>query len=145
MLRVLTGGTVVSAGVSDWMFLTVISFSLFMAFGKRRGELLTHCEKDTRTVLGSYEITFLNGSVFMCAGLTMVFYSLWCLSQGDHLVYTVPVVMFIVIRYLMIVFSGTSDGDPTTIILSDKIILLACGICALIMLVILYAPQMLCF
>lgn len=143
VLRVLTGGTVVEGGVSDWMFLTVISFSLFMAFGKRRGELLTHSDRDTRTVLDSYEIPFLNGSVFMCAGLTMVFYSLWCLSQGDHLVYTVPVIMFIVIRYLTIVFSGLSDGDPTTVILSDKTILVACGVCGLVLLAILYAPLML--
>lgn len=143
VLRVLAGGTVVEGGVSDWMFLTVISVSLFMAFGKRRGELLTHGERDTRSVLDSYEIPFLNGSVFMCAGLAMVFYSLWSLSQGAHLVYTVPVIMFIVIRYLMIIFSGLSDGDPTTVILSDKTILAACGICGIILLAILYAPQFL--
>ncbi len=142
VLRVLVGGTIVNEGVSDWMFLTVIAFSLFMAFGKRRGEILTHSERDTRTVLDSYEIPFLTGSVFMCAGLTTVFYSLWCLSQGAHLVYTVPVIMFIIIRYLMVVFSGSSDGDPTTVILSDKTILVACGVCGLILLAILYAPML---
>ncbi len=143
VLRVLTGGTVVESGVSDWMFLTVISFSLFMALGKRRGELVGHLECDTRAVLDSYEQTFLNGSTFMCAGFTVVFYSLWCLSQGAHLVYTVPVIMFIVLRYLLLLFKGTEEGDPTGLILGDRTLLIACGLCSVIMLVILYGPSLL--
>ena len=143
VLRVLTGGTAVESGVSDWMFLTVIAFSLFMALGKRRGEMVWHIERDTRTVLESYEQTFLNGSTFMCAGLTVVFYSLWCLSQGAHLVYTVPIILFIVLRYLLLLFKGKEEGDPTGLILGDRTLLIACGLCSVIMLVILYAPSLL--
>lgn len=141
VLRVMVGGTIVSAGVSDWMFLTVVSLSLFMAFGKRRGELNNYGAGRTRDVLGIYEMNFLNGIVFMCAGLTMAFYSLWSISQESNLVYTVPIVLFIVIRYLLLVFSGRSEADPTTLILSDKTLLASCGLCALIMLVLLYGTQ----
>lgn len=141
VLRVMVGGTIVSGGVSGWMFLTVVSLSLFMAFGKRRGELRNYRADKTRDVLESYEINFLNGIVFMCAGLTMVFYSLWSIFQKADLVYTVPVVLFIVIRYLLLVFSGDSEADPTTLILSDKTLLVSCGLCALIMLVLLYGTQ----
>lgn len=141
VLRVMVGGTIVSAGVSDWMFLTVVSLSLFMAFGKRRGELQNYGAGGTRDVLGIYEMNFLNGVVFMCAGLTMAFYSLWSISQESNLVYTVPIVLFIVIRYLLLVFSGRSEADPTTLILSDKTLLISCGLCALIMLALLYGTQ----
>lgn len=140
VLRVMVGGTIVSAGVSNWMFLTVVSLSLFMAFGKRRGELHNYGAGGTRDVLEIYEMNFLNGIVFMCAGLTMTFYSLWSISQESNLVYTVPIVLFIVIRYLLLVFSGCSEADPTTLILSDKTLLVSCGFCALIMLAILYGP-----
>jgi len=61
ILRVMVGGTIVSAGVSDWMFLTVLSLSLFMAFGKRRGELNSYASGQTRDVLEVYEMNFLNG------------------------------------------------------------------------------------
>lgn len=141
VLRVMVGGTIVSAGISDWMFLTVVSLSLFMAFGKRRGELHSYGTGGTRDVLEIYEMTFLNGIVFMCAGLTITFYSLWSISQESNLVYTVPIVLFIVIRYLLLVFLGHSEADPTTLILSDKTLLVSCGFCALIMLVLLYGTQ----
>lgn len=142
VLRVMVGGTIVRDGVSDWMFLTVILLSLFMAFGKRRGELHSYGAGETRDVLKNYEMNFLNGIVFMCAGLTIVFYSLWSISQESRLVYTVPMVLFIIIRYLLLVFSGRSEADPTNLILSDKTLLAVCGIYGLIMLALLYGPQM---
>lgn len=138
VLRVLVGGTIVSAGISGWMFLTVLALSLFMAFGKRRGELHSYSDGETRDVLEVYEMNFLNGIVFMCAGLSMVFYSLWSISQRSNLVYTVPIVLFIVIRYLLLVFMGRSEADPTALILSDKTLWVSCGLCALIMLGMLY-------
>lgn len=142
VLRVMVGGTIVRDGVSGWMFLTVVSMSLFMAFGKRRGELHHYGAGDTRDVLKIYEMNFLNGIVFMCAGLTMVFYSLWSISQKTNLVYTVPIVLFIVIRYLLLVFLGHSEADPTALILSDKTLLASCGFCALLILALLYGTQM---
>ena len=93
---------------------------------------------ETRDVLEVYEMNFLNGIVFMCAGLSMVFYSLWSISQRSNLVYTVPIVLFIVIRYLLLVFMGRSEADPTALILSDKTLWVSCGLCALIMLGMLY-------
>ena len=141
ILRVMVGGTIVSAGVSGWMFLTVLALSLFMAFGKRRGELYSYAGGETRDVLEVYEMNFLNGLVFMCAGLSIVFYSLWSISQKSNLVYTVPIVLFVVIRYLLLVFTGRTEADPTTLILSDKTLWVSCGICALIMLAMLYGTQ----
>ena len=141
ILRVLVGGTIVSAGVSNWMFLTVIALSLFMAFGKRRGELKSYSGGETRGVLEAYEMNFLDGVVFMCAALSMVFYSLWSISQESNLVYTVPIVLFVVIRYLYLVFAGRGEGDPTTLILSDKTMWIACGICGIVMIFMLYGTK----
>ena len=142
VLRVMVGGTVVTSGISNWMFLTVIALSLFMAFGKRRGELQSYKGGETRGVLEVYEMNFLNGIVFMCASLSMVFYSLWSISQEVNMVYTVPVVLFIIIRYLLLVFAGREDGDPTTLILSDKTLWVSCGICGIMMLFMLYGTKL---
>ena len=138
----LVGGTIIKTGVSEWMFLTVISLSLFMAFGKRRGEMCSYGMRGTRDVLENYEMDFLNGITFMCAGLTMAFYSLWSISQKSNMVYTVPIALFIVIRYLLLVFAGHSEADPTTLILSDKTLLVSCGFYMIVMLFFLYGPQL---
>ncbi len=138
VLRVMAGGTIVTLGVSNWMFLTVLGMALFMAFGKRRGELCTYSGGETRTVLDVYDLNFLNGIVFMCAGLTVMFYSLWSISQKPRLVYSVPIVVFIVARYLLLVFKGRADADPTTLLFSDKVLLISCFLCGIIMLALLY-------
>lgn len=138
ILRVMVGGTIVTAGVSNWMFLTVLALSLFMAFGKRRGELSSYAGGETRTVLDMYDLNFLNGIVFMCAGLTVMFYSLWSISQKPRLVYSVPIVFFIITRYLLLVFKGRAEADPTILLLSDKTLLVSCGICGIVMLALLY-------
>ncbi len=141
VLRVMVGGTIVSAGISHWMFLTVVALSLFMAFGKRRGEMCSYLGQETRIVLDEYDKSFLDGAVFMCASLSMVFYSLWSISQESNLVYTVPIVLFIVIRYLLMVFKGKGEADPTTLVLSDKPLWVSCGICGVMMIVMLYGKQ----
>lgn len=138
ILRVMVGGTIVTAGVSNWMFLTVLALSLFMAFGKRRGELSSYAGGETRTVLDVYDLNFLNGVVFMCAGLTIMFYSLWSISQKPRLVYSVPIVFFIITRYLLLVFKGQAEADPTNLLLSDKTLMASCGVCGIVMLALLY-------
>lgn len=138
ILRVMVGGTIVTAGVSNWMFLTVLALSLFMAFGKRRGELSSYAGGGTRTVLDVYDLNFLNGIVFMCAGLTVMFYSLWSISQKPRLVYSVPIVFFIITRYLLLVFKGQAEADPTNLLLSDKTLMASCGVCGIVMLALLY-------
>lgn len=141
VLRVMVGGTIVSEGISNWMFLTVLALALFMAFGKRRGELASYQGGETRDVLMVYDLRFLDGVVFMCAGLSMVFYSLWSISKDTILVYTVPVVLFIVLRYLLLVFKGRKEADPTSLILSDKTLLVAGLICGLMMFFMIYGTR----
>jgi 4-hydroxybenzoate polyprenyltransferase len=121
IFRIYAGGFAAGVEISDWLFLTVVAMALFMAFGKRRGEL----EKSaaSREVLLKYDLGYLSSMVSLCAGLTIVFYSLWAMSRDDYMVFTVPVVIFIVARYLFVL--QDSHGDPTSIIYSDKIILVA--------------------
>ena len=74
-----------------------------------------------------YDAVFLNGMMFTCAGLMIVFYSLWAMARGLNMIYTVPVVIFVVCRYLLDVCENDSHGDPTTVIFKDKLLLISCG------------------
>jgi 4-hydroxybenzoate polyprenyltransferase len=141
VLRVYAGGAATGVEVSDWLFLTVVSMSLFMAFGKRRGEMLKINDTETRRVLARYDFRFLNGMVFTCAGLSVVFYSLWAMVRGMNMIYTVPAVIFIVCRYLLLVHDDSSHGDPTTVIFEDKTLLFASAFYALLTSGLLYAGR----
>lgn len=137
-LRVYTGGVATDTIVSDWLFLTILVMSLFMGFGKRRGEMVKIDGIDTRKVLDLYDMIFLNGMMFTCAGLMIVFYSLWTITRQLNMIYTVPIVIFIVCRYLLDVCENNSLGDPTVIIFKDKFLLISCVIYVLLTVGLLY-------
>ncbi|MCL2070746.1 MAG: decaprenyl-phosphate phosphoribosyltransferase [Oscillospiraceae bacterium] len=139
-LRIYIGGAASGVAVSDWLFLTVVAASLFMAFGKRRGEMIMSENADeTRKSLTQYNLDFLKGVVFICAALAIVFYSLWTLERGNNMVYTVPLIIFIVSKYLLLIHEVNSHGDPTTVIFGDKTFLLSCGLYAVLTVLLLYS------
>jgi 4-hydroxybenzoate polyprenyltransferase len=139
VLRIFAGGAASNSAISEWLFLTMVAVSLFMAFGKRRGEMVqVAANTATRKVLASYNVQFLDGMIFVCAGLSVVFYALWSMLNRPAMIYTVPLVIFIVCKYLLTVHGETSHGDPTAIILSDKGLLLAVGIFGLLSVALLY-------
>ena len=138
VLRVYTGGAASGEPVSDWLFLTIVAMSLFMAFGKRNGELSKTVGARTREVLRKYNANYLQGMVFTSAGLAIVFYSLWAMNRGDNMIYTVPLIIFIVSRYLLLISNSSSHGDPTAVIFGDKALLAAVGLYGLLTVVLLY-------
>jgi 4-hydroxybenzoate polyprenyltransferase len=142
VLRVYAGGMASGSAVSDRLFLTIVSASLFMAFGKRRGELLKiGDEAITRKVLQRYDLDFLKGMVFVCASLAITFYALWAMERGSHMIYTVPLIIFMITRYLLNIHRGDSDethGDPTSVIFADKPFLVMGVLYAILVVALLY-------
>jgi len=123
VLRIYAGGAAVGEGISEWLFLTVTVGSLFMAFGKRRGELAKSAGGvTTRPVLQGYSMGFLNGAVYACAGMCIVFYALWAMGSTALMIYTVPLFIFIICRYLLSAQAENSYGDPVSVIFGDKML-----------------------
>ena len=139
ILRIFAGGAAINDIISEWLFLTIMAISLFMAFGKRRGEIMRITDTEaTRKVLSSYNFDFLNGMIFACAGLSIVFYSLWAMLSIQMMIYTVPLVIFIICKYLLIAHNEASHGDPTSVIFGDKGLIIAIGIFGLLSIILLY-------
>ena len=124
LLRVLFGASVTGITISNWLYLTVVSISFYLALGKRRGELRR--QSDTaRPVLRYYNDAFLSRNMSSCLTLAVVFYSLWSVDEanaGTHLVWTVPLVLCLCLKYSLTV-EGNSDGDPVEVIYGDKFLL----------------------
>jgi 4-hydroxybenzoate polyprenyltransferase len=143
LLRVLYGSAITNIEVSKWLYLTVIAMSFYLGLGKRRNELKTEGSK-TRKVLKYYNHDFLDKNMYMCLGLTIVFYSLWCVDpitiqrySNSNIVWTVPLVMLICMKYSLNI-EGDSDGDPVSVLLRDKILIGMVLLYALILLFIIY-------
>ena len=80
----------------------------------------------------------------MCLTLANTFYALWSMDEktiafydNNYLVFTVPIVLLITMKYSMAV-EGESDGDPVEVLLHDKILLTLCVVYVSVMFMILY-------
>jgi len=141
LLRIYAGGAAIGEGVSEWLFLTITAGSLFMAFGKRRGEMLHLSrggEQTARKVLAGYDMGFLNGIMFACSGVAVVFYALWAMTSTPLMIYTVPLFIFIICKYLLNVHNEKSFGDPVSVIFSDKVLVGAVALLGILSILFLY-------
>ncbi len=139
IIRILYGGAITDIKISEWLYLTVMAASFYMGLGKRRNELKKHSESDTRKVLSFYNENYLDKMMYMCMTLTVCFYSLWTMnSENKMIIWTVPFVLVILMKYSLDVESRDSEGDPIEIILGDKVLIILAALYAAALCTILY-------
>jgi len=139
ILRIVYGGVLVSIQLSNWLILTVIAISYYLALGKRRNELSRNGNQ-SRDVLEHYNKEFLDKMMYVMLSLFIVFYSLWTVSiTGDSqiLIWSIPLVILVVMKYSLII-ENNSYGDPADVLFSDPVLLLLSGFYGLFMIIVLY-------
>lgn len=144
-LRVLYGSSVTNIEISGWLYLTVIAVAFYLGLGKRRNELIQSDKtNDTRKVLNYYNYNFLDKNMYMCLTAGVVFYSLWCVDLStierigtENLIWTVPLVVLICMKYSLNI-EGKSDGDPVEVLIKDKILVAMVCIFAMLVIGIVY-------
>lgn len=139
VLRALYGGLLLNIDLSNWLFLTVLSGSFYMALGKRRNELIKLEGKETRKVLKYYTKEFLDKNMYMFLSLSIVFYSLWSTLGVDNRFFKFSSILLILIlmKYSLNV-EQDSLGDPIEVILGDKILIILAFIYAAYCFAVLY-------
>jgi len=133
ILRMIAGATAIEVSFSNWILLTTFCISLFLGFGKRRGEMLltnNNTQKNSRFVLKLYSMQFLDYMIMSSVTLTIISYALYTIDSEvikrfgtDKLIFTVPLVIYGIFRYLYVIYRSDSDGDPTEVVLKDKSII----------------------
>lgn len=149
LLRIAAGGISIDVEISLWLILTTFFLSLFLGFGKRRCEL-TDIDggEEHRPVLAQYGKQFLDYLLVSTVTLTLITYFLYVADQRtiaklgtSRLIYTIPIVVFALFRYLYLVIQKKQGGDPGELILKDRAIAVSILLWGLGMLVILYSGQ----
>lgn len=114
MLRLLAGTIAVGIAPSRWMLLTGLFVALFLGFSKRKAESF-HDSAQQRAVLEHYPSALLDTLMAVTMTATITTYSLYATStetlaqHGERLVYTVPVVIFALMRYMLQVHRGRGE------------------------------------
>ena len=138
MLRLLAGTLAVGIPPSRWLLLTGLFIALFLGFSKRKAESFHDAERQ-RAVMEGYPSSLLDTFMATTMTATILTYSLYATSpesqmqHGERLVYTVPVVIFGLLRYAYQVHQGRGE-DVSRDLLRDPWIMLALGAWLLIFL-----------
>lgn len=138
MLRLLAGTLAVGIPPSRWLLLTGLFIALFLGFSKRKAESF-HATQQQRAVMEHYPGALLDTFMAVTMTATIITYSLFATSaeaqfqHGERLVYSVPVVIFGLLRYTYQVHRGHGE-DVSRDLLRDPWILLALGVWLLVFL-----------
>src|SRR5258708_2090588 len=165
IIRVYAGAVIVNLHMSVWFLLTVISASLFLAVAKRQSErtLLAGINKDLkghRETLTHYTQRLLDIYTGMFANTTWLTYALYTFQRDEFqpegrfvkyfallprtftsqkwLMVTVPIVIFIVMRYLQLAYEQNEGESPERVILRDKPLLISGTALVLLIMLLLY-------
>ncbi len=131
MLRILAGTIGIGIEPSKWLIVCGLMITLFLGFAKRRAELV-QTSNDHRKVLEHYSVELLDRFISIMASATIITYSLYTMApetlkqrHGDKLIYTSPIVIYGMFRYLYLVYQRKQGEDPTIDIFRDRHLLLA--------------------
>jgi 4-hydroxybenzoate polyprenyltransferase len=127
VLRVFGGAVAVDVEASRWLLTCTIFISLFLGACKRRGELgLVGESTATRAVLASYSIGFVDQIINLSATATILTYALYTLDTVTitrlgtrDLIFTLPFVIYGILRYMHLVQHKGGGGSPTETLLRD--------------------------
>jgi len=134
-LRTIAGYIAFNAVPDHWVVVTVLAGSLLLTVGKRREEL--RCIKNAgehRPVLAHYTEPLLNAYLLVfaisCFGTgLMAMRQVFELNGAPALFYvSLPFLIYLLQRYLLIAFTGEETSNPTRLILKDRIIHLVLAI-----------------
>ena len=83
ILRVLVGGLAAGVILSQWLVLMTFLLALFLAFAKRRDDVLIYegTGFKARPNINRYNVTFMDQSISIIASITMVCYIMYTVSE----------------------------------------------------------------
>jgi len=141
IVRLLAGGEAFGVEISSWLFLTMFFVSLFMAAGKRMGEIVSLREWASahRVTLLEYSTDFLQSVVWTAAASSLLTYALYTAEGHHRLFYTVPLAAFGMFRYLFLL-RRSQEGDPTELLLHDRVLFATFGLWTVLVASMMYGP-----
>jgi 4-hydroxybenzoate polyprenyltransferase len=120
LLRTVAGAVAIDVRISPWLIVCVGLLSLFLAFTKRRQELLTTEGTATRKVLGQYSLGFLDQVLTIVTAATLTSYFLYTFTvRTQWMMLTIPFVLFGIFRYLLLSQTQGEGEEPEQVIYSD--------------------------
>lgn len=146
VIRVAAGVTLIDVvRFSPWLYIFTTFLALLIGAGKRRAELslLAEGANAHRRVLDGYTLEFLDHVITLASGMTIITYSLYTFSapnlpENHVMMFTIPFIIYAILRYQYLLQVGGIGGAPEDIVISDRPLLFAILLYGLTVLLIFY-------
>jgi len=147
VLRAIGGATATGLPISEWFFIVTSFGALFMVTGKRAGERsdLGDDAANIRPALAAYTPQYLNYLKAVFSAGTLITYCLWAFASAQESTYgsvlfQLSIVPFAVaiLRYALLLEQG-KGAEPENLVLSDRTLLLAGALWAIVYSFAVYA------
>jgi len=133
VLRAYAGALAIDVPASKWLLINTLFLALFLAFGKRRHELVFLEDKAVahRRILSKYSPYLLDQLTGIVTASVVVVYMLYTFSSEvstklgtENLFLTIPFVIYGIFRYLYLIHKEDGGGSPTSVLIGDRPILI---------------------
>lgn len=131
VLRLVFGGEVTDIELSEWIIVMTFLLALFLAFAKRRDDVVLQEEtgKTLRNNIYKYNLAFIDQIMSVLATIIVISYIIYCISpevtnrfNSRYVYLTTFFVLGGIIRYFQLSIVEHRVGNPTKIFLTDNII-----------------------
>ncbi len=130
VLRLLAGGVATHTELSYWILIMVILLALFLAFAKRRDEVVIYLEDEilVRSNIDKYSLRFLDAILMVLSFIIIILYLAYSFSSeieaqfnNDYVWLTSIFVILGLFRYNWLIKLRRNFVNPTKILLKDKV------------------------
>ncbi len=150
VLRVEGGSAAIGVASSRWIILSTLFLALFLGLGKRRGEIAGLGTKEMgRPGLRLYTKGGLDALLVSTVALTVIAYALYTVAPEtvarlgtNYLLYTVPIVVYGLFRYYLLIVSNGSFADPTDVVTKDIGVIVCVLLWAVAVVLLIYLPRL---
>ena len=131
VMRIVAGGVATDIVLSRWIVMMTFLLTLFLSFAKRRDDVLIMNETGMapRKNTSRYNLTFMNQSITITGGVMHVCYIMYTVSpevierfNSPNLYMTSFFVILGLLRYIQLTVVDERSGEPTRLVLSDRLI-----------------------
>jgi len=150
VLRAVAGALVLDIQITYWLLMCMGLLALFLGLAKRRAELilLENGAGEHRRILDEYSLPMLDQMISIITAATIIAYTLFTTSAETLprrpfpiMLVTVPVVIYLIFRYLYLMYKHGEGGSPADLIIKDVPFIIAGGFWGLLVLAILAIPH----
>ena len=126
VVRAAAGAVAMGVKMTAWFLICIMFLSLFLAFGKRRYELIqvgNNTISDAREVMKYYSLNLIDHMINIVTSAMIMSYALFAM-ENKEMVFTIPVVLYGVFYYLYVVHVKNGGGSPDEELYREKPILI---------------------